>query len=166
MEITVGAWFSEPKIAFKFSHKVSLFIRDQIKQCIMNPLGLLDSLPGKFLHLTVATKSTQDILEVKLGPRWRKNSVSRNHALWFPYHRVVDSDCPVAEYISLYSEALAIIFKEWGVTESQIALLKENCLREIIGNPIYELTDAQKEEYERSDRFTEQIEKEYGKQTS
>ncbi|MFY7938118.1 MAG: hypothetical protein ACOVOQ_12120, partial [Flavobacterium sp.] len=68
MELTIGAWYNEPGINFEFSFRIEQFIRHAIKECVMTPLGLIEAYPEKFLHLTVTTTSTQDKLEVKMGP--------------------------------------------------------------------------------------------------
>ncbi|MFC4323196.1 hypothetical protein [Litchfieldia salsa] len=145
MELTVGAWFNEPKINFKFSHKVDLFIRQQIIEDTMKPLGLLDIEKDIFLHLTVCTKKEQDILEVFL-PRKNKRAKSRNYGLWFPYYEIVNSEYPLKSYIYFYIQSLPLIFAEWGVTQEQINLVKQNVYSEILNNNEYELTEEELEE--------------------
>ncbi len=162
MDLTVGSWFSEPKIYFKIPNQVDLYIRKQIKQYVMKPLGLLDSYPGKFLHLTETTNKAQTILEVKLGRKWRKTSTSRNVALWFPYYKIINSEYPLKMYLHTYIECLPIIFKEWGVTKEQIENVKTKSEDEILNNPNYELTDEEIKEYEEEDVFNDKMREKFG----
>ena len=87
MEITIGSWFTEPGVYFKFSYKVELFFREQVIDYIIVPNKLDKINEDKYLHLTICTKlnqDIQDILDVNRGPKWRKNTTNRNHAIWIP----------------------------------------------------------------------------------
>jgi hypothetical protein len=139
MELTIGEWFSEPGVTFEFSYRVSLYIRQVIKDTIMNPLGLLYNYPEKFLHLTITTTFLQDKLEVKMGP-FRKNITSINCGLWFPYKDIMASQKPLEEYVENYIKSIPLIFKRWGVSQEQINEAAEKIRKEIYGNPLYELT--------------------------
>lgn len=159
MELTVGAWFSEPKINFKFSHKVDLYIRSQIKEHIMKPLGLLDLAQDVFLHLQVTTKKQQHDLEIILPPK-NKRAKNKNYWLKIPYDEVIFSQYPLQAYISYYITSLKTVFKEWGVTEEQISVVRNNVEKEILNNPEYELTKEDLEELTFSERITDDIIKE------
>ena len=143
MELTLGAWFNEPKINFKFSHKVDLYIRKQIKENILEPLGLLDSYPAKFLHLNVTTEAERTELKVCIAPKWSQRTTNRTHGLWFPYRAIVNSDYPLREYLRYYMEALPVVFGEFGVTQKQLTIVKKNCEREILNNREYELSEEE-----------------------
>ena len=147
MELTIGAWYNEPGINFEFSYRISNFIRLAIKECVMTPLGLIDEYPEKFLHLTVTTTSTQEKLEVKIGP-FKKKATSVNCGLWFPYQSIISSKTPLIEYVENYIKAIPIVFKKWGVTEEQINQVTTKIKAEIIGNSHYLLTDEEQQELE------------------
>ncbi|KEZ50887.1 hypothetical protein [Metabacillus indicus] len=161
MELTIGAWFNEPKINFKFSHKVDNYIRIQIIEHIMKPLGLLDIEKDVFLHLTVATKKEQDRLEVFL-PRKNNRAKSKNYGLWFPYIEIIHSDYPLKSYVEFFVQSLPIIFNEWGVKQEQIENVTQNVFNEILSNKFYELTAEELEELSFSERMLDGILEELG----
>lgn len=153
MELTIGAWYNEPGINFEFSFRIEQFIRHAIKECVMTPLGLIEAYPEKFLHLTVTTTSTQDKLEVKMGP-FRKKATSVNCGLWFPYQSIMSSQNPLEEYLENYIKSIPLIFKKWNVTEEQINHVTSKIKTEIISNPHYLLTiEEQKELVERKESY-------------
>ncbi len=147
MELTIGAWYNEPGINFEFSFRISQFIRLAIKECVMSPLGLVEAYPEKFLHLTVTTTSTQDKLEVKMGP-FRTKATSVNCGLWFPYQSIMSAQNPLEEYVENYIKSIPLIFKKWNVTEEQIQHVTSKIKTEIIGNPHYLLTIEEQKELE------------------
>ena len=162
MELTVSSWFNEPKINFKFSHKVGLFIRNEVKEHIMQPLGLLDSYEGKFLNLNVTTSITQDVLEVKLSRKWSNKSTHRTHDLWFPYKPIVESEYPLKEYINCYIESLQYVFEEFGVSKNQIEKVRANVELTILNNSDFELTKEELEEIEEEENLGDLFAKELG----
>jgi len=128
----------------------------------MKPLGLIEDYPGKFLHLTVTTEEDRTELEVKLGPKWSKRTKSRNHGLWFPYHKIVDSEYPLKEYLKCYMDCLPIIFREFGVTEAQLEQVRLNCEKAILNNQEYEMTEKEINEHEEAYDLGEKFAKELG----
>lgn len=161
MELTIGAWFNEPKINFKFSHKVDNYIRLQIIEHIMKPLGLLEIEKDVFLHLTIATKKEQDRLEVFL-PSKNIRAKSKNYGLWFPYFEIIQSDYPLKSYVEFIIQSLPIIFNEWGVTQVQIEKVSQNVFNEILNNKLYELTSEELEELTFSESMLDGILEELG----
>ena len=147
MELIIGAWYNEPGINFEFSFRISNFIRLAIKECVMKPLGLIDQHPEKFLHLTVTTSSTQDKLEIKMGP-FKTKATSVHCGLWFPYTSIISSETPLDEYVQNYILAIPLIFKKWNITEVQINQVTTKIKTEIIGNSHYLLTDEEQKELE------------------
>jgi hypothetical protein len=137
MELIVSAWFNEPNINFKFSHKVDLYIRDEIKNNILEPLGLLDAFPDKYLTLNVTTESDRTKLKVHIAPKWSKRTKHRTHGLWFPYRPIIDSEYPLREYLNYFMDSLKVVFKEFDVTHEQLQLVRANCEREILNNDEY-----------------------------
>ena len=162
MNISLGSWFNQPKINFKFSHKVDLAIRNEISNEIMTPLGLHELYPDKWLHLNVTTIETQDKLEVKLGSNWSERTTSRNHGLWFPYHKIVNSDYPLKEYLKYYIESLPIIFNEYGITDEQVLKVKTNCENKILNNTEFELTQEELNEIYEEENLADEITAELG----
>jgi hypothetical protein len=159
MELTIGAWFNEPGINFEFSYRISNYIRLAIKECVMTPLGLIDAYPEKFLHLTVTTTSTQDKLEVKMGP-FKAKATSINCGLWFPYQSIISSPTPLDEYVENYIKSIPLIFKKWNVTEEQINQVTTKIKTEIIGNTLYLLTDEEQKELEEEKQRHKEIQQE------
>ena len=142
MELTVSSWFNEVGINFKISHKVNLYIRKEIKENIMAPLGLLTSHDGKFLNLNVTTEKDRTELHVHIARNWTKRTTNRSHGLWFPYHPIIDSEYPLKEYLAYYMASLNIIFKEFGVTTEQLEKVQKNCELEILNNKEYEYVEG------------------------
>jgi hypothetical protein len=159
MELTIGAWYNEPGINFEFSHRISNFIRLAIKECVMKPLGLIDAYPEKFLHLTITTTSTQDKLEVKMGP-FKTKATSVNCGLWFPYQSIILSPTPLDEYVENYIKSIPLIFKKWNVTDEQINEVTAKIRNEIIGNSYYLLTDEEQNELEEEKQRHKEIQQE------
>lgn len=127
----------------------------------MAPLGLLESYPEKFLHLQITTTSTQESLEVKMGP-FKPKATSINCGLWFPYHTIVDSENPLEAYVECYIKSIPLVFHRWGVTDQQSEEAAKMIRKEIVGNPYYELTQEEKDELEEEKRSTKNILKESG----
>lgn len=163
MELAVGALFWEPGVSFEFSHKVDLYIRGQIIENIMKPLGLMDVDTEVFLYLIVSTKFEQRTLEVT-KPRKGKRIKNRNFNLLFPYEAIVKSAYPLQSYIDYFMKSLHIIFEEFGVTQVQIETVKRNVENEILNNPEYELIKTEQEiNFELAQAaLTEEIMKKYG----
>jgi hypothetical protein len=159
MELTIRAWYNEPEINFEFSHRISNYIRLVIKDSVMKPLGLIENYPEKFLHLSVTTTSTQDKLEVKMGP-FKTKSTSVNCGLWFPYKQIMTSPHPLDLYVENYIESIPLIFKRWGVTEEQVKEAGKKIRAEILNNPYYELTQEEKNTLEESKKITDRIKRE------
>ena len=145
MVLTIGAWYNEPGINFEFSYRISNFIREAIKENVMKPLGLIEADPEIFLDLTVTTTSTQDKLEVKMGPI-RKNTKNIDCGLWFPYNSIMSSENPLEAYVNNYIESIPLVFMKWNVTEEQINEVTRRIKSEIIGNSHYLLTEEEQEE--------------------
>ena len=118
MELTLSSWFNEPKINFKFSHKVQSYIRDVIKEDIMAPLGLIESYQDKFINLNVTTEENRSELLVNIAPTWSENE--RSHGLFFPYHPIVDSKEPLREYLKYYVLSIQAVFKSLSNKNSNL----------------------------------------------
>ena len=155
MVLTIGAWYNEPGIYFEFSYRISNFIREAIKESVMQPLGLLEVNPETFLHVTVTTTSTQDKLEVKMG-QIRTNSKNIECGLWFPYNSIMSSKTPLEDYVDNFINSIPLVFMRLNITEEQINEVAKKIRAEIIGNSHYLLTKEEQEELdEEKQRYKE-----------
>jgi hypothetical protein len=157
MELTIRSWFNEPEATLHFSHKVDMYIRSQIKELLMRPLGLLQLYEDETLHLTITTLSSQQKLEVKMGKRNKAKSI--NCGIWLPYLPIVQSKYPLEKYLGFIVEASFEIFKKWNVSASQIETLKTSLFQEILFNPLYELTEEEMLEIDENEEFLNEIKK-------
>jgi hypothetical protein len=142
MNLLIGAWYNEPNINFKFSHKVDNYIRERIKEFIMQPLGVLEIDKDKFINITIATDSNQEDLEVKFG-KFTKRSEFFRVGFWFPYNKIINSENPLKEYLENYILAIKTLFDKWGVTDEQIEKLRQDIFGEILNNELYDKADEE-----------------------
>lgn len=136
MVLTIGAWFNEPGISFEFSYKVDNYIRERIKEYVMQPIGLIDLDKELFLSITIATIESQEELEVRFG-RLTKTSKTYQIGFWFPYKKIINAEHPLKEYLENYVIATKILFEKWNVTQEQIDKFKDDIFNEILNNDEY-----------------------------
>ena len=137
MTLLIGAWYNEPGYKFNFSHKVDLFIREQVTSVIFSKYHLFDRDKTWYLNLVVATDSKTEELEVK-GPEVRKRAKMIDYGLWLPYMKITTSAYPLKSYINYFLKALKIVFINYGVSKDDFDEIEEACMSEILNNPIYE----------------------------
>jgi len=136
MVLLISAWYNEQDYKFKFSSKVNNFIRDQIRKDIFPKYGL-DVLDEQwYLNLVIATDSSIKKIEVR-GPDIRKRQRFVDYGLWLPY-TINQSQYPLSSYLDHLFEALALVFGNYGVLESDMKKIEEQCKVEILSNKNYE----------------------------
>lgn len=136
MILLIGAWFNEPGYDFSFSHKVSNFIREEIKSHIFPKFGLDKIDPEMHLNMVIATDSKTFTLEVR-GPNIRQRAKMIDFGLWLPYNSINNAEYPLESYINYLFEAFEIVFSNFNVPPNAIKSLIPVCKKEILNNPDY-----------------------------
>jgi hypothetical protein len=136
MILTVGAWYNDVGYTFEISHKVSNYIREEIKKKIFSKYGLNVKDKEMYLNLEVATSSKTKELEVR-GPEIKKRAKMINYGLWLPFDDIHQSIYPLETYIDYFFEALKIVFNNYNVPKEEFEEIKEDCKKEILNNQEY-----------------------------
>lgn len=135
MTLLISAWYNEPGYNFRFSHKVSSFIRQQLHDKIFLDYGLDKKDVQWYLNLVIATDSKTTHLEVR-GPHVRKRQKFIDYGLWLPYS-INQTEYPLASYIQNLFDALVIVFSNYEVLEMDIREVETLCKKEILHNENY-----------------------------
>lgn len=135
MILLLSAWYNEPGYNFKFSHKVSNFIREQLHQRIFLKYGLDTKDEQWYLNLVIATDSKTINLEVR-GPDVRKRQKFIDYGLWLPFTINQDKH-PLESYLEHLFRALVIVFSNYGVLAKHINEIEVICKKEILENESY-----------------------------
>lgn len=136
MILIIGAWYNEVGYSFKFSHKVDNFIREKIKDNILQKYCSNEVNTDWYLRLIVATDSTIKSVEVR-GPDILKRTKRINYGLWLPFKTIMNSNYPLETYINCLFEAMVIVFKNYEVPNEEIDKIKKLCRKEILNNIEY-----------------------------
>ena len=140
MVLTVSSFYSEVGVHFKISHKVDLYIRNLLIENIMVPFGLDKMDVESMLNLNVTTSSSTKEVEVK-GPVVDKRNKVYSYGLWLPYETIMRSRDSLSAYLLYYFEAVAEVFKKYGIEAENLKNVKKNAEKEIIGNANYYYED-------------------------
>ena len=136
MILLIGAWYNEVGYSFNFSHKVDVFIREQITNEIFTKYGLDTIEDSWYLNLIIATDSHTIKIDVR-GPKQRKRQMMIDYGLWLPYNYNMKSENPLEKYIECLFDALVIVFDNYGVSQKDILDLKASSKKEILNNSVY-----------------------------
>lgn len=135
MILLLSAWYNEPGYNFKFSYKVSNFIRAQLHQRIFLKYGLDTKDEQWHLNLVIATDSKTTNLEVR-GPDVRKRQKFIDYGLWLPF-TINQDKYPLESYLEHLFRALVIVFSNYGVLAKDINEIEVICKKEILENETY-----------------------------
>lgn len=136
MILIIGAWYNEVGYSFEFSHKVTNFIREKIKETIFIKYKFDETNADWYLRLTIATDSKTELVQVR-GPDILKRTKRINYGLWLPFEIIMSSNYPLETYINCLFEAIKIVFKNYEVPNDEIDEIKKLCKKEILNNIEY-----------------------------
>ena len=152
MKLTIAYHYGDEDAAFVYSIKVHMFMKAAIDEFILKSCGLDKGHKDVGIWVTVTTKKDQENLEVELeelDPRLKGLFSQKvlnsgiKYDLRLPFKKISESDDPLKNYFHYIIEGLRIILKDYDVYEPQYDYVKEVCVKEISGNPEYELSSEE-----------------------
>lgn len=140
MEIGLTSFYLEPGTAFRISGDIDPYISKKLNEEFADKIQLGGSSDGHDLWLTINATQYSEVALLK-GPYIAKKDTYIEWSLVLPYQTITSAENLVTAYIDTLFNTLVDLLPRYGVEVAPLRILQAEVKQEVVGKPVYELTE-------------------------